>query len=348
MEDYKKYILAEGTSIKVALERLDHLAADAVAFVVNAEHKLIGSITDGDVRRGFLGGLSLESPVEHFINKKPRFFRRYVYDISQVIAFRKNNYRIVPVLDDDGRIVNVVNFRLLHSYLPLDAVIMAGGRGERLRPWTDEIPKPLLKIGDKPILEHNIDRLKNFGVEDFWICVRYLGKNIEKYFGTGDSKRISIKYVWEDEPLGTIGAASKITEFKHDHILVLNSDILTDVDFEDYYLDFVNQDAAMSVVTIPYNVSVPYAVLETTNGHVISLKEKPTYTYYSNGGIYLLKRSVFDSIPENGFFNATDLMETLISKNAKVISYPLRGYWLDIGRKEDFEKASKDIHHLKL
>jgi NDP-sugar pyrophosphorylase family protein len=223
---------------------------------------------------------------------------------------------------------------------------MAGGLGQRLRPLTLNTPKPLLKVGSKPIIEHNIDRLAMFGIDDFWISVKYLGEQIQNYFGNGEFKNISIEYIWEDEPLGTIGAVSKIDNFKHDYILVTNSDLLTNIDYEQFFLDFINQDADLAILTIPYNVSIPYAVLETQMGEVKSFKEKPTYTYFSNGGVYLMKKDMLNYLPKNDFYNATDLMEELIHKSHKVISVPFNGYWLDIGRHEDYEKAQIDIKKL--
>lgn len=348
MNDYRDHLISIGETIKSALARLNELAADAILFVVDNDFKLTGSLTDGDVRRGLLRGLSVESLVEEFIQPNPKFFRKSNYNIENVIAYRNNNYKVIPVLDDKDRVINVVNFRFLKSYLPLDAIMMAGGRGERLKPLTDNTPKPLLKVGSKPIIEHNVDRLMSFGVDDFWICIRYLGDQLVDHFRNSPPKYGTIEFVREDIPLGTIGAISKIKDLRHDHILVMNSDLLTDVDFEDFYLDFVNRDADLSIVSIPYSVSVPYAVLETSEGKVVSFKEKPMYTYYSNGGIYLMKRQVLSYLPENSFFNATDLMELLIQKGGKVISYSLSGYWLDIGRKEDFYKAQEDIKKLKL
>ena len=224
---------------------------------------------------------------------------------------------------------------------------MAGGRGQRLKPLTDLTPKPLLKVGDKSIMEHNLNRLTMFGIDDFWVSVKYLGEQIVDYFGDGNGKNINIKYVWENEPLGTIGALSKIKNFEHDYILVTNSDLLTNVDYELFFKDFLSQDADLAVLTIPYKVDIPYAVLETINGEIKSLKEKPTYTYYSNGGIYLMKKEMIEFIPQETFYNATDLMEEIIKRKLKVISYPLNGYWLDIGRHEDFEKAQIDINQIK-
>lgn len=337
-------MLPKGSTIRQALERLDFLAKDAIIFIIDEENRLVGSLTDGDVRRGLLNGFSIDNLVDEIIQPNPKYIRKGERNINKVIAYRENNFKILPVLDKEDKIVNVINFREFKSYLPVDAVIMAGGRGERLRPLTDTIPKPLLIVGDKPIMEHNLDRLRLFGIDDFWITVKYLSEQIANHFGNGHEKSVEIQYIYENEPLGTIGAVSKIKNFTHDYILVTNSDLLTNIDYEHFFLDFLKNDADFSVVTIPYSVDIPYAVLETNNGHVLNFREKPTYTYYSNGGIYLMKREVLKHLPIGKYFNATDLMEGLIKNKSKVISYPLAGYWLDIGRHEDYTKAQNDIN----
>ncbi len=345
--NFKRHLISVQSTVKQALEKLDQLAADAILFVVDEEEKLIGSLTDGDVRRGLLKDLGVANRVEEFIQPNPKFIKIGEYDMEKIIAYRDANYRIIPVLDKDNVVVNVINFRFFRSYLPVDAVIMAGGRGQRLQPLTDTTPKPMLKVGDKPIIEYNIDRLALYGIDDFWISVKYLGEQIEEYFGQGEHKNVNIQYIRENEPLGTIGAISNIESFTNDYVIVLNSDLLTNLDYEDFFLDFLESGADFSVVSIPYDVSIPYAVLETSNRQVTSFIEKPTYTYYSNGGIYLMKKSMLESIPKNTFFNATDLMETLIGQGKQVNTYPLRGYWLDIGKHEDFKKAQEDIKHIK-
>ena len=347
MRNYRDHLINQGSTIKDALEKLDIPAKDAILFIIDKKNKLIGSLTDGDVRRGLLKGISIDDLVTKIIQDSPKYIQKGNYDIKKIIEYRENNYRILPVINKKNEIVNVINFRLLRSYLPVDAIIMAGGRGTRLQPLTDTIPKPLLKVGDKTIMDHNIERLALYGIDDFWFSVKYLGEQIESYFGNGEVKNLDINYVWEDKPLGTIGAVSKIRNFKHDYILVTNSDILTNLDYEDFYLDFLSKDADFSVLSIPYKVNIPYAVLENKNGYIKSFKEKPTYTYYSNGGIYLMKREVLKHIPKDAFFNATDLMEYLIKEGKKVISYPLVGYWLDVGKHEDFKQAQRDIRTMK-
>ncbi|MBC7440710.1 MAG: nucleotidyltransferase family protein [Flavobacterium sp.] len=347
MRNYKEHLISSGSSIKQALKQLDVLAKDAILFVVDSNEILVGSLTDGDVRRGLLKGISIENDVNEIIQANPRFIKKGERDIQKVIEYREGNFIVLPVLDKENKVVNVINFRHIRSYLPVDAVIMAGGRGQRLQPLTDSVPKPLLKVGEKAIMEHNVDRLALYGIDNFWFSVKYLGAQIETYFGNGNDRNININYVWEDAPLGTIGAVSKIDNFEHEYILVINSDLLTNLDYEHFYLDFIKQDADFAVVTIPYQVNIPYAVLETVESQIKSFKEKPTYTYYSNGGIYLMKKAVLEHLPKNTHFNATDLMEKLIKENLKVISYPLIGYWLDVGKHEDFEKAQLDIKQIK-
>ena len=348
MVNYTQHLLKNTSSIKEALIKLDALAKDAILFIIDDLGKLQGSLTDGDVRRGLLNGVQINEIVTKILETNPKFILKSNYDLQEIIDLRSENYKVFPVLDDHGIIINVVNFRLIKSYLPLDAIIMAGGEGTRLRPLTNDIPKPLLPVGDKTIMEHNVDRLTEFGIDDFWFSVNYLGDKIEDFFGSGKEKNLSINYVWEDTPLGTIGAISKIDNLKHEDVLVTNSDILTNLDYEQFYLDFKRSDADLSIASVPYNVNIPYAILEKDeDGTIRGFKEKPTYTYYSNGGIYLMKKSVLSLIPKNSFYNATDLIEKLLSLNKKVVSFSLDGYWLDVGKHDDYKKAQIDINKIK-
>jgi dTDP-glucose pyrophosphorylase len=347
-----KYVIEEHlvnleTPIKSCLQKLNKLAADAILFVIDENKRLIGSLTDGDVRRGILDGLSLEDEVRMFIEPNPKSIKRGNYNIQEIIEFRNDGYKIIPVVDQDGKIVKVVNFRFLKSYLPIDVVIMAGGIGERLRPLTDKIPKPLLPVGGKSIIRHNIDRLLSFGIDDFWISIRYLGEQIKENIGDGKVENVRINYINEDIPLGTIGSVSKISNFEHDYVLITNSDILTNLDYERFFIDFIDSNADFSVATIPYNVNVPYAILEATNNKIKSFKEKPTFTYFANAGIYLMKKELINEIPKNQHFDATDLLDNLIKKDYNVRSFPLRGYWLDIGKHDDYNKAQEDINYIK-
>ncbi len=348
MENFDKYLLTVDSTIHDALVRLDKLAADATIFVTDQERKLIGSITDGDIRRGLIKGVQSNENVSSIINSNPKYIRKGENALTKIIDLRSRNIQIIPVLEkDNDTITNVINLRLHRSYLPIDAIIMAGGRGQRLKPLTDETPKPLLKVGNKPIIERNIDRLAVYGIDDITISINYLGEQLESYFGDGSQKGISIKYIWENSPLGTIGSVSLIDGFQNDFILVMNSDLLTNIDFESFFMDFIESEADLSILSIPYKIDVPYAVLETKDDRITGLKEKPSYIYYSNGGIYLMKRTIIDRIPKDSFYNATDLIEEMIAGGLHVKTYPLVDYWLDIGNHDDFKKAQHDVLHIK-
>ena len=348
MINFKKHVIQNDAIIKDALLQLNDLSLDAILFVVDNEGKLVGSITDGDIRRSLINNnFNFEHRVDEIVQSSPKSIKKGELNINKIIKFREEFFRIIPIVDHNNIVVNVINFRKIKSYLPLDAVIMAGGKGSRLLPLTKLTPKPLLIVGDKPIIEHNIDRLILFGIDDFWISINYLGDQIKKCLGTGQENNISIDYVTENKPLGTLGAVAKINNFKHNHVLITNSDILTNMNYERFFLDFINQDADMSIATVPYEVGIPYAVLETSDNRVLSFKEKPTYTYFSNAGIYLVKKSILDDLVEDEFYNATDLIEKLIKQGKKVCSYPLTEYWLDIGKHTDYERAQNDINNIK-
>jgi dTDP-glucose pyrophosphorylase len=348
MKNFEKHLIKKGSKVKEALAQLSDLSPDVILFVVDDNKKLIGSLTDGDIRKGLIQGFNIENSIDEIIYSKPIFIRKGEHKIEKLIEYREKLYRIIPVLALDNKIVDVINFRNIKSYLPVDAIIMAGGKGKRLLPLTADTPKPLLKVGEKPIIEHNIDRLSLFGVNNIWISINYLGDKIEQYLGNGLSKNINISYVREKTPLGTIGAVSQINNLKHEYIIILNSDLLTNFNYENFFSYFIKQSADMVVATMPYKVNIPYAVLETDNEKVINFKEKPTYTYHSNAGIYLIKKSVLNYLPKNQFYNATDLLDKMVSLNKKVFSYPLMEYWLDIGSPSDFQKAQQDIKKIDL
>ena len=334
---------------KEALVFLDILASDAILFVVDDCDNLIGTLTDGDIRRGLIANFHIDDSVENFANKSPKYLRKGIFDIHNLIELRKNNYQIIPILEQGSqKISKLINFRKINSYLPVDAVIMAGGRGMRLSPLTDNTPKPLLKIGEKPIIEYNLDRLKNFGIQDFWVTIKYLGDQIKNYLGNGETKFIKINYITETIPMGTFGSVGSIQNFKNEFILVTNSDLLTNIDYEDFFCKFIESNADLSIATIPYNVDIPYAIFETEGDKILSLKEKPSYKFPANAGIYLFKRCLLDFVPKNKFYNATDFIELCIEKKLVVYSYPIHTYWLDIGKMDDFKKAQEDINHIKI
>ncbi|HUH18928.1 nucleotidyltransferase family protein [Albibacterium sp.] len=348
MSDFIKHIIPQNESVRDALGKLDALASDAILFVVDSEFHLIGSLTDGDLRRGFIKGLGFDDSLLQFIQKNPIYITRTNYTLEVLESYKDKHFKIIPIVDEDKVIIDVLNFRIQKTIIPADGVLMAGGQGKRLRPLTENTPKPLLKVGDKPIIEYNIDRLVQYGIKNINLSINYLGEQIESYFGNGERNNARISYVCESKPLGTIGSIHLVDNFEHDDILVMNSDLLTNIDFADFYSTFKNSGADMAVAATSYHVDVPYAVLEVDGKNLAtSLKEKPRYTYYSNAGIYFIKKSLLEMIPKGEFFDITELMETLLAKDMKLITYPITGYWLDIGKHEDFKKAQEDIKHIK-
>lgn len=349
MQNLENSSIASNAKIKEALEKLNYFPAGSTLFVIDSvSSRVLGTLTDGDIRRGLLKNMSIDSSVIDIMRSSFRFLTKGNYYNDLISDFKDDKIKTIPLIDKDGKLLKIFDLTELKNVLPVDAVIMAGGKGERLKPLTDKIPKPLLPIGSKPIIEHNIDRLASNGIDNFYISVNYLADLIKDYFKNGERKNISIKYIDEDKPLGTIGAVSKITDFEHDHVLVMNSDLLTNIDFADFYKDFIQNNADVAVATIPYKVNIPYAVIETKDNRVKALKEKPSYTYYSNAGIYLIKKNLLSNIPFDSFHNATDFLENALLRADKVISYPILGYWLDVGRPDDYLKAQSDIKHLEL
>lgn len=348
MSSLEKHTIFKCTSVRQALMKLDALASDAILFVIDNNNVLIGSLTDGDLRRGFIKGNGFEDSLSDFIQPNPSYIIEGEMAMEKLEEYKARNFRIIPVLNNSKQVVEIINFREQSTIIPADAIIMAGGEGKRLRPLTEDTPKPLLKVGDKPIIEYNIDRLQQVGVKNITLSINYLGDQLIEYFGDGTSRKLNIQYVREDKPLGTIGSILLVDDFVHEDIIVMNSDLLTNIDFKDFYKTYKESGADMAVAATTYNVDVPYAVLETDKENtVLSLKEKPKYTYYSNAGIYILKKDLLKMIPEDQFYDITDLMDRILEMNLKMITFPINGYWLDVGKHEDFEKAQQDIKHIK-
>lgn len=349
MNNWEKYVISNTLTVRQALNVINDLGEiNCVLFVTDEVGVLLGSVTDGDIRRGLIGNVQLEHTIMSVANQKVRKILNGSIDTDYIKKSKQEGVTVLPSVDPSGVIKSIINLDELKTILPLHAIIMAGGKGERLLPLTKSVPKPMLKVGDKPIIEHNIDQLKAYGIQHFHISINYLGHVISDYFKEGTNKGIKIEYVKENKPMGTLGSISLVKEFRSADILVMNSDLLTNIDFADFYNEFKCGEADMAVATVPYHVDLPYAIMELDGTEVVDFKEKPRYTYFANAGIYLLKKSLIELVPKNSFYNVTDLMSLLIQKKYKLINYPVLGYWLDIGKPEDFARAQKDILHLHL
>jgi dTDP-glucose pyrophosphorylase len=337
-----------GDSIADAIAAIDSTPA-RIALLVDNDGRLTSTVTDGDVRRGILAGLDAVNSVSALTRfRATQYMKPVVANVSssadeqQRIMIREE-VRHLPLIDDSGRLAGLVLLTDLvdEQEREVSAVVFAGGFGARLSPLTDEMPKPMLPIGGRPILEWVIDQLKASNVRDVMITTHYRPESISEHFGDGEKFGIGISYAHEPKPLGTAGGLRLMDRPQHP-ILIINGDILTDLNFRDMINFHVEHDAEMSVAVRKYQTRVDYGIVETDGIKITSLAEKPTLDFFINAGIYVLEPSCFDHLPSNGRFDMTDLIGKLLESNRNVISFPVREYWLDIGQRADYEKAVQD------
>lgn len=343
----KEYIIEESASIKDALIAINGIKHDSEALVVvNGNQQMVGSLTDGDIRRGLIAGSDLTDCVAKIMHRDFKFIKQEEFDVAHLKSLRDNRIMFIPILDVENHVVDVINLNKFKSHLPIDAVLMAGGKGVRLRPLTETTPKPLLPVGGKSIIDYNIDSLMENGIKHISVTVNYLHEQLEEHFAE-PVNGVKIDCIKEPQFLGTMGATQFVTKFYNDVVLVMNSDLFTNIDYEDFYLHFKEHDADMSVAAVPYSISVPYGIFELEGRNIKGVKEKPIYNYFANAGIYLIKRELLENMPKNTFYNATDLMNDAVAAGKIVIRYPITGYWLDIGSHEEYKKANELVKHIK-
>ena len=343
MSKYKNILLNRNTTIKQALTEIDK-GAMRIAIVLDDDKKVIGTLTDGDIRRGLLNGLTLESDIANLYFKEP--ILASINDSKELIiqkALRKQIYQI-PIVDTEGKFVkieelsNLLKVNTKHNRV----ILMAGGLGTRLHPLTQDIPKPLLKVGNKPILETIIENFAKYGFVNITISVNYKASMIKEYFGDGSSLGVNIDYIQENKRLGTAGALSLIQDRPQDPFFVMNADLLTNVNFE-HLLDFhVMEHSVATMCVREYDYQVPYGVIQTKESEIISIEEKPVHKFFVNAGIYTLSPQIFEYIPKNKFYDMPTLFEDIIKDRLKSVSFPIHEYWLDIGRMSDFEQAQHE------
>jgi dTDP-glucose pyrophosphorylase len=332
-----------------ALEKMGRSGHLRTLFILGEHNEVVGTLTDGDIRRAFLKGVQLNQECGECAFRSFRYVAEGGPDSNEIAEWKKLGINVVPVLDKQKRLVRILNIAKLQGFLPVSAVIMAGGVGSRLRPLTIDKPKPMLPVNGIPILEINIRRLISFGVDEIFISVNYLKEQIMAHFGDGSSLGCHIHYLTENEPRGTIGALSGLKgKISHNDILLFNADLLSNIQLDEMFNAYHQVDADMCMASIPYKVKVPFAVLELNDHQISGISEKPTYTYYSNAGFYMFKSAHLNRIPDLGFYNATDFTDSLIHDKKKVIQFPILGYWSDIGSIEEYQKAQDDIQYLDL
>ena len=343
MKNYKNIALKATSSIKEAFKVIDS-GAMSIAVVLNDDGTLLGTLTDGDIRRGLLGDLELNDTIDSLIFRNLTVC--HIEDTKEKIleiAVEKKLYQ-VPIVDHNGKLVGIEEVdELLKPKLKKNSVVlMVGGLGTRLRPLTEHIPKPMLKIGNRPILETIIINFKKYGFTNVILSVSYKSEIIEDYFGDGTKFGVNIEYIHDDKRMGTAGALSLLKSNLNEPFFVMNVDILTNINFS-HLLDFHTfEDAKATMCVREYDFQVPYGVIEVKNQEITSIVEKPIHKFFVNAGIYILSSEVLKKIPNDTFYDMPTLFDTLIESKEKISSFAINEYWLDIGRLSDFEQAQSE------
>lgn len=345
-ERLEKVLVSPETSICDAVVVLDR-GGFGMLLVVDPDRKLRGVVTDGDIRRAILHGTSFDEACLSIATQEPLTAKAGI--VGEDALYLMDNGRTfpvnhLPVIDDEGKVVGLILRRDLSSPkpLPVSAVIMAGGKGTRLRPLTEDIPKPMLPVGGRPLLEVIIDQLREAGIHRVNLTTHYKADVIAKHFGDGSEFGVDIQYVEEDKPLGTAGALGLI-ENPDEPLLVINGDILTRVDFR-AMLDFhKDHQADLTVAVRRYEFRIPYGIVETEGAKVVGASEKPTLQHFVIAGIYLLGPEARRNVPEDERYDMPELIDELIGRGRSVVCFPVREYWLDIGQVDDYQQAQSDV-----
>lgn len=350
MSRLDELVVSPESCLREVLACIDR-GAQGIALVLDDQRHLIATVTDGDLRRAILAGMDLELPVNGLLARRdPRFHTGPVTasvgtpDSELLHLMSTTTLRQIPLIDNDGRVVSIALLsELVKEYeLPLRAVVMAGGYGMRLRPLTDDIPKPMLPVGDRPLLELIVEQLRGAGIRQVNVTTHYKSEVIADHFKDGQAFGVDINYVNEDQPLGTAGALSLLEE-SDEPLLVMNGDILTRVDFRAMHDFHREHNAELTVAVRQYEMRVPYGVVETNGVEVTGISEKPVLRQFINAGIYLLNPAVVRLIPNGEASDIPDLIHRLMKDNRRVVCFPVREYWLDIGKADNYDQAKADV-----
>lgn len=344
-QHWQQVLINPQTSLRATIEVIDQ-AALQIALVVDEQQKLVGVVTDGDIRRALIRGLPLEHPVQDVMNKRPKVAAPNDSK-SQLIALMEGHHLYqLPIVDEQGRILRLESLQSLYKQpaFPNPVFLMAGGFGTRLRPYTDDCPKPLLEIGGKPILETIIENFIKSGFKQFFIAVHYRSQQIKDYFGDGSRWGVTINYIDEAEPLGTAGAIGLLPEGLPDvPLIVMNGDILTQIDFSRLLAYHNEQQAIATLCVRQYEYQIPYGVVSSEHQRVTRIEEKPLQSCLANAGIYVLDHSLIQTIALQKKLDMPTLLNQQVMLGETVASFPVNDYWLDIGREADFLRAQGEF-----
>lgn len=343
MKDWRDTVVAPDATLRDAIARID-ASGMQLALFLDEQQRLIGTLSDGDIRRAILRGVHLDIPASEVMNASPVTAHASSLPNEQLSLMRRNVLHHLPLLDDQQRVVGLVTLDGIAGILerPNWVVLMAGGLGERLRPLTENCPKPMLMIAGKPILECILESFIEQGFRNFFLSVNYLAEVVRDHFGDGSKWGVHICYLQEHKRLGTAGALSLLPNRPEHPILVMNGDLLTHARF-DGLLQFHSEHEALATMTVrEYDFQVPYGVVRMEGAAIASIDEKPVHRFFVNAGIYAISPGALDLIPSDTFYDMPTLFEDLIAGEKSTAAFPLREYWLDIGRIEEFERAQHE------
>jgi dTDP-glucose pyrophosphorylase len=333
------------STIREALKIIDSGALQ-IALVVDENDVLLGTLTDGDIRRGLLSNLSLDDCIEEIVFKTPIVATLGCTNEEIFQKALKNKLHQIPIVDSTGYVIGIKEIQeLIKPKIKTNKVIlMVGGLGSRLWPLTENTPKPMLKVGDKPIVQTIIEKFCEYGFVNIVMCVNYKSHIIQDYFGDGSEFGVNIEYIFEEERMGTAGALSLLRSIPEGPFFVMNGDLLTNVNFEHLLTYHTESEAYATMCVREYDFQVPYGVVNIEGHNILSIEEKPVHRFFVSAGIYMLSPEAIRHIPENKFYDMPTLFEKLIEYKEKVVSFPIREYWLDIGRIEEYERANNEFH----
>ncbi|MFA6189482.1 MAG: nucleotidyltransferase family protein [Sulfuricurvum sp.] len=333
------------STIREALKIIDR-GAMQIAIVVDENDQLVGTLTDGDIRRGLLNNLSLDDCIKSIIFRTPTIatLSDTKEDILQKALGKKLHQ--IPIVDEENRVIGIKEIEeLVRPHIkPNVVVLMVGGLGSRLRPLTEDTPKPMLNVGNKPILQTIVEKFSEYGFINIVMCVNYKSHIIQDYFGDGSTFGVNIEYILEEQRMGTAGALSLLPSVPNEPFFVMNGDLLTNVNFEHLLEYHCVQNAIATMCVREYDFQVPYGVVNIEGSRILSIQEKPVHKFFVSAGIYMLSPETLSMIPKNKFYDMPTLFEVLIKEDKKTISFPIREYWLDIGRMEEYERANSEYY----
>lgn len=341
---WRNVLITPSTPIVKAIETIDRSGLQ-IALVVNENGQLLGTVTDGDVRRAILKHMSLDEAVTMVMNPAPCFVYCEQSRENAILLMKSKKLHQIPVLDEGHHVVGLEIADELFTPSTRDnwVLLMAGGLGRRLEPLTENCPKPLLKVGDKPILETILESFVEQGFRHFYISVNYKAEMIEKHFGNGSRWAVEIEYLHENKSLGTAGALGLLLNKPQNPLLMMNGDILTKMNYGKL-LDFHQKNQTEATLCVKeYNNQVPYGVVTIKKNRLLKIEEKPQQRFFISGGIYVFNPTVLDYVPPGSTLDVPVLLKTLLTKEKEIAVFPIREYWIDIGRLDDYERANNDF-----